>query len=389
MPEETRVFDVSKPGRASPSATSKPVIVGHHPMNNDPMVRTEDSFSPIPITVHDGAAEDSRLSQPGHFAAPAPSESDSGIFTAPQEPEHPAEEFQSPQADSHSVFPSEHPAPAPLDVPPDAPARVEELHMASAKKRRKPLMWTLLTLLVLLAGAYLFIDSNVVDTGINLPFHVFKQKTKTPIAAPTTNPSQLAAPTVPAGFTEYKLSGTSITFAAPTAWGAPSSTADSGYSVRGGTNKPDGTYAYLVDFTTNKDVEIAVTSSKYLPPARGAAYYDFLQWCTGTNDSKFYRSVLHFSTAADKTDTPTTITCDNGPLSDATKLNATTIVQLNMKSADGKTAIGDLYTKNLASNDLTVFRIKDAKSASGDDIKKLILTIKSPSGNAAVTAQSP
>lgn len=399
MPEESRVFDVSKPGRATAQATSKPVIVGHHPAVSDPMMRTEDNPSSIPITVHDSDVDTGPAPEPEL----PPFEPETPVMTAPEEVSQPAAdawgsaaEPEAPKADNDSVFPSEDPAPAPLDmssIEPELgnnqPGHVQELHMASAKKRRNPMMLMLLVVLLLLVGAYLFVDSGVVDTGINLPVHVFKQKAKTPVVAPTTtpSPSQAQAVVAPAGFTEYKLKGTSVTFAAPTAWGTAESNADLGYSVRGGTNKTDGTYAYLVEFTTNKDVEIALTSSKYLPAARGATYYDFLQWCTGTNDNKIYQSVLHFTTAADKTDTPATVACDIGPLTDATKLDSTTIVQLNTKSADGKTTIGDLYTKNLKSSDLVVFRVKDAKSANAADIKKLLLTVKSPSGSAVTTTQ--
>src|SRR3954465_4952486 len=35
----TKVFDVSRPSQTGPDATSKPIIVGHHPMMSDPMVR--------------------------------------------------------------------------------------------------------------------------------------------------------------------------------------------------------------------------------------------------------------------------------------------------------------------------------------------------------------
>jgi hypothetical protein len=43
MPDETRVFDVTRPSHVSPPATSKPVIVGHQPGTSDPMVREESS----------------------------------------------------------------------------------------------------------------------------------------------------------------------------------------------------------------------------------------------------------------------------------------------------------------------------------------------------------
>jgi hypothetical protein len=37
--EDKKYFDVSKPRRHAPNPTSKPIIVGHHPMMPDPMIR--------------------------------------------------------------------------------------------------------------------------------------------------------------------------------------------------------------------------------------------------------------------------------------------------------------------------------------------------------------
>src|SRR6185503_16697708 len=115
-------------------------------------------------------------------------------------------------------------------------------------------------LLVLIIAAYLLIDSGLISTGINLPFHIFKQDNNTPPAAANQpaaqqqTASQSAASDLPAGFKLYSLSGTNLTFAAPGTWGEPTSTTEQGYSKRGGSNQPNGNYAYLVSFATNKDV---------------------------------------------------------------------------------------------------------------------------------------
>jgi hypothetical protein len=45
--------------------------------------------------------------------------------------------------------------------------------------------------------------------------------------------------------------------------------------------------------------------------------------------------------------------------------------------------IGDLYTKNLNSKDLQVLRVKDAQSKNGDDIKKMLATVKVSSAAAS------
>ena len=396
MPDENRVFDVARPGRSTPQATSRPVIVGHQPAVNDPMVRDEAGAdgshlesAPTRITVQDTAV-DQPQSEP---AAPAIIEPTAPGIVEPAgdawggafSETAPSDEPPSPEFNTAPEIPTETPSdevpasePSKPAMPPGQLSHVQGLALAPPP-RKKRLAKASLIILVLLAGAYLVIDSGLVGSGINLPFHVFKQKPAAPSAS-TQAPaqSQLAAntPTLPVGFTEYKLAGTSITFAAPTAWGQPNSTPDPGYTSRSASAKSDGSYAYLVDFDTNKDVEIAVTSSKYLPAARGTLYYDFLQWCTGTNDSKIYKSLLHFTTA-NKVDTPSTVTCDQGPLDDATKLDSSTIVQTKTKDPTGA-VLGDLYTKNLNNSDLPVFRVADKAMSNGTDIKQLLMTVKAP-----------
>ena len=56
--QDPKVFDVSKPGSGEPSATSRPIIVGHGNMIEDPMMKTSTS-----ATV-DGKAEDEDTADP-------------------------------------------------------------------------------------------------------------------------------------------------------------------------------------------------------------------------------------------------------------------------------------------------------------------------------------
>ncbi|MET0779641.1 MAG: hypothetical protein ABWY71_02290 [Candidatus Saccharimonadales bacterium] len=61
VPAQRKVFDVSRPGRAQPNSTSKPVIVGHRPVVSDPAVTMNgigarpmmNSHKKISITSHD------------------------------------------------------------------------------------------------------------------------------------------------------------------------------------------------------------------------------------------------------------------------------------------------------------------------------------------------
>jgi len=271
----------------------------------------------------------------------------------------------------NSQPPAPHPGGDASDPDPSSGAHIEGLHLNSPKPKRRVPMFALAGLLIIIL-IYLGLDA----AGLGVPFHILKHKQPVPTASTPPESTQSKPPTasVPAGFKEYKLAQTNITFAAPVAWGDPTSTVDPGYSKRGGTNQSDGTYAYLVDFATNKDIEIAVTSDKYLPASRTAVYYDYLQWCTGTNDGKYYESILHFTTV-DKVDTPATITCDQGPVAGAVKLDASTIVQARATDSQNK-VLGDIYTKNLDDPSLVVFRVKDAAMTNGDQIKQLLSTVK-------------
>src|SRR5579862_64205 len=109
MPDEDRVFDVTKPNRVNPSATSKPVIVGHQPTMSDPMVRGD--TQPTRIQVDDGSAAPAKAFEaPGLF-----SDSNSGSTwdgaSAPDpasQPEpatiyHPAEPTQPPTDNTQPI----------------------------------------------------------------------------------------------------------------------------------------------------------------------------------------------------------------------------------------------------------------------------------------------
>jgi hypothetical protein len=389
MPDENRVFDVSKPGRGSPSPTSKPIIVGHQPRINDPMVNKEEGGglnfgTEAPATkitvqdaIHAHGIEPPASDEPKHdsWIAPEPEEPKPAEAPAPDPAPAPTtlpEPFPAAHEPSNPPARDDAPNPAVAEPVPDFSGHVEGLHLSPPKKKGNT-KYAILGVVILLIAAYLAIDSGAIGSGINLPFHIFKQKTPAP--ATTSNSVPVQNP-VPAGFTKYSLSGTNIIFDAPTSWGQPSSTLDPGYTARGANNQSDGTYAYLVDFAANKDVEVAVTSSKYLPAARASLYYDFLQWCIGTNDGKYYLQSLHFTTSAAKIDSPATIACDQGPVDNAQKLDSSTILMPQVKASDGKTVIGDIYVKNLSDPALPVFRVKDATGKNGTDITQLLSTIK-------------
>lgn len=228
----------------------------------------------------------------------------------------------------------------------------------------------LLVLLVALAAVYGAIDKGLILSNVNLPLHIFKQAEPAATSAPVT-PS---GPVIPSGFAPTKLVEANLSFAYPAAWGAPVASTDQGFSNRSTSAKADVNYAFLLNFPDNKDIQIAITSGKYLPPARATQYYDFLGWCLGSVDAKYYVGVLRFATA-NGVDTPTTTTCDQGPLNNVAKLNNDTIVQTNIKNADGG-LLGDIYTKNLSDKSYVVARVKDATMKNSDLVKTMLNSFK-------------
>lgn len=256
------------------------------------------------------------------------------------------------------------------------PAHPTHGHFTDETNRRG---WFLPALAMLIIGAYLILDAGIVGSG-NLPFQIFKEKEE---AMADSTPSVTHPPAVqtpppavqtPSGFTQYALPNSPLSFTYPTAWGTPSATTDPGFTKRGGSNRSDGTYAHLINFADNKDIQLALTSNKYLPAKRSAQYFDFLQWCSGTHDGKIYRQQLLFSTTSGA-DSPSTITCNDGPLGDAEKIDELTIVQKSNKDSEGK-IIGDVYTKNLSDKEFVVIRAKDSAMTSADSLKQLLASVK-------------
>jgi hypothetical protein len=455
--EDTKVFDVAKPSKSYPDASAKPVIVGHRPQMNDPMVKDDTALpptaskppsTPIHVSMADEDPSATVIHPTAHTSAPSiepetpkdfPEHLSEGDYEQHHEIDHiplqhePLDNGHDHEATSNNEVPS-HP-----DSSPEPHEHQEEHHddsnftqvhdlisehgvdpehysehpagntheyhhghgeddveplaipAGAGPRKRWPKFIGVLLLLALLAFVvwFLAIDTGLVKSDTKLPFHIFnKQKTSKSAVSPSPSPAPALvtpppAPAAPDGFTAYKLVGTNISFAYPNTWGDLAVTKDPGFIKRDASNKSDGTHAYMVNFATNKDVQLAFTSSKYLPPARGAQYYDFLQWCVGTNDNRLYKQTLHFTTA-NKADTPSTITCDQGPLTDATKIDNSTIVQVGTKDAGGK-AIGDLYTENLDDKEFTVVRAKDATSKNSDYIKTLLGTVKSTSNSTSTT----
>lgn len=376
------VFDINKPRTFGASASSRPIITGHQPTMPDPMVRTSGG-SGVKINVNSGHDQQDTDTQkladslfPSAEKPPKPDAADyDRQFITPPEPRH----TQAPATgDFNSLNKStaNDPMPGFFDNG-DNQTKEKKVHKErrSGSKFTKILLWLAL-LLVLAGGVYGAIDKGIILSSVDLPFHIFKESD--PVEEATSPASGDSQAVVPTGFTGTKLVEANLSFVYPTAWGAPTANVEQGYSERKADAKPDASYAFVVDFPNNKDVQMVVTSGKHLPPTRASnaiLYYDLLGWCLGTADAKYYVSVLRFSTSADKVDTPGTISCDQGPQPNVVKISNDTIVQTNIKNSEGG-VLGDIYTKNLTDKTYVVAKIKDVAMKNGDLIKTMLENIK-------------
>lgn len=381
------VFDINKPHTYGATPSARPVIVGHHPTMPDPMVTPQETLSQagskISVKV-DGSSDPPAIMEGEPLQSPPfrlDGDSESAAQRAPympvsdltgitqNQPSGSSMPIQASEASDEQIV-TTGPKPSVFGSSNHTP--VNEGNAPKHHKSRAKLWLLPLLILLLLAGAYAAIDKGLILSNINLPVHIFKKTGTAATNSQSSSPGAQAS--IPSGFTGTKLLEANLTFAYPTAWGAPIATSDQGFSKRSSSAKADVDYALVVTFPDNKDVQLAITSGKFLPPARAAGYYDLLGWCVGTVDTKYYAGVLRFSTA-DGVDTPTTVTCDQGPLNNVAKLTSDTIVQTNIKNADGS-LLGDIYTKNLKNSDYVVARAKDATAKNGDLIQTMFGTIQ-------------
>lgn len=381
------VFDINKPHTYGATPSARPVIVGHRPIMPDPMITPREtslpSSSKISVKVDEPYDPLATLDNEPQFSPPFRYRSDNES-AAPQAPYMSVSDLTgiNPGQTSANFMPTKTPVagdeqmittePKPSVFGSSNHLPINEQGNPKQRKSRIKLWLLPLLIIILLAGAYGAIDKGLILSSVNLPVHIFKKtNTATSVSQPSGSASQV---TIPAGFTATKLVEANLTFAYPTTWGSPTASTDLGFSKRSSSAKADTNYAFVVNFPDNKNVQLAITSGKFLPPARAAQYYDFLSWCVGTVDAKYYAGVLRFATDGG-VDSPTTATCDQGPLNGVTKLASDTIVQSNIKNTDGN-VLGDIYTKNLKNNDYVVARAIDVTMKNGDLIQTMLGTIQ-------------
>lgn len=210
--ESKQVMDVSKPGKSAADATSRPVIVGHRPMVQDPMVNTAEESNPeiekeepAPTVTPTGKKVIAPISEPEKPAEEKPEEEK--IEQAPENPVEPVEADVSAEPetketeDTKASTETESSDNAVVDAVADqvgANKKKEEQLSEEEKKKqealdklvaekkyfvpigkahhksRKSAPLVLLVLLLLVAGGLAAVDAGVLDIGVDLPFDIIK-----------------------------------------------------------------------------------------------------------------------------------------------------------------------------------------------------------------------
>lgn len=137
-----RVMDVSKPGKSAPAATSKPVIVGHKPLVQDPMVNEKK-----PTVTDESEEHKITVSRTGpKVLAPLGASEKAAAEETPDVPAEPSDEEATKLGEVASAptveAPAEPETPEPEtpaeETPAEAPATTETEETAPASEEEKP-----------------------------------------------------------------------------------------------------------------------------------------------------------------------------------------------------------------------------------------------------------
>ncbi len=215
-------MDVSKPGKAAPDPTARPVIVGHKPLLKDPMVSgdqaaadTQKSVEEKPLTPH----AEKVIAPPVADEVPAEQKSPEPTSENPEASGAAADKADTAKSEEESDSPPESDDAAVVDALAEQAGNskkkpgeqtdeekkrqdaidklIEEKKYyipTKAASRKRKARWNLVALLVLLfgAGGYLLVDAGIVGAGIKIPFNFIPEPSE-----PVSSVQQTAAPIQP------------------------------------------------------------------------------------------------------------------------------------------------------------------------------------------------
>lgn len=200
--QSTKSMDISKQGSITPDTTSRPVIVTHKPVVNDPMVKSEKETEKVdnpsqsitsthnkvikPLTDEENLAEEQIKSEETRDEAQPTEVASSTTESNPAEPETKPDETID-ETNSDSAIVDEIASQAGKNKKPDP--KIEEANKKKladiqkliddkkyflpidqiAHKRNQITLIIIIVLTLLLAGLYIAIDAELLDLGISLP----------------------------------------------------------------------------------------------------------------------------------------------------------------------------------------------------------------------------
>lgn len=311
VPEKKQIMDIRRPGKSPANATSRPIIVGHGAMIKDPMVHDKGTeivsdVAPVETTHPEILAEP----KPELVLTPeAASVSGAAIDTAAIDAKNntsvagesavttPELQTETSNTSDDSIIVDTVAGQATLSREEKQIKSDEAAHQEALKKliddktyflrvsqprtvrSKSRIGIVLIVLALLIIGAYLLVDSGVIKTGIDLPFHVFKQATKSQANTTATESVQTTTDTITASTqqtsttAEFKNEALGLRFTYPANWGTV--TTDIRDSSVAGTSA-------VLTFSSQPLVRAGLLSSDYEEQGRDGVCYVTLGLFPGT-----------------------------------------------------------------------------------------------------------
>lgn len=177
-----KTIDSTK-AKAEPSTTSRPIIVSHGPQVQDPMMKpeevSEEAVAPTPSAAKKVIQPLESTEKPEDTSTPEEKPTEESSDAAKEE----AKEAAVVDAVAEQADLDKKKAAGPTEEDLKKQEEIEKLITSKkyavpigqvAKRRNKRASVVVLVLILLLAGAYLVVDANIVETEIQLPFELIK-----------------------------------------------------------------------------------------------------------------------------------------------------------------------------------------------------------------------
>jgi hypothetical protein len=187
-PEPKKLFDIAKPGKMLPSASSRPLITGHHDLLQDPMLKVTESVknnmtaeaSPVKVSITPEETPD----QSNQTPEPTEDKTEEQVNTQPEDKSEKPDEPELTEKQAEPTHDKQDKPQKPADQSANydeliqqktyfAPVGQQQQHQLSARR------WLIITVIVLVAGlliADLLVDNGTIKTSVRPPIQVFNNQ---------------------------------------------------------------------------------------------------------------------------------------------------------------------------------------------------------------------